>query len=242
MIKWTGKDEFEIGGIKFTIDITPGPKRRQSTDGNFTLVKTKSYLRDYVALGDGSFPHIFELGIFQGGSLVFFDKLFKPERLVGLDITPTKIDALENYIQNSAPHIKTYYNASQGDAKLLASIVRDDFDGRLDLVVDDASHLYELTKTSISVLFPLLQPGGVYVIEDWAWSHRPNAQRKDHPWHGRPALTNLVFEVVAELGGGKEIEDIYINNNLVKIRKAATSSGQQLFEQNALRARKMTLI
>ena len=37
----------------------------------------------------------------------------------------------------------------------------------LDLVIDDASHLYGPTMASFEVLFPRLRPGGLYVIEDW---------------------------------------------------------------------------
>jgi cephalosporin hydroxylase len=242
MINWTSKDEFEIDGINFTLDITPGPNRRQSTNSNFTLVKTRSYLSDYIDLSKESFPHILELGLFQGGSLVFFDKIFKPEKMVGLEISSKKIDALENYIKTESPHITTYYKSSQDDVRLLKSIVEKDLDGRLDLVVDDASHLYEQTKKSISTLFPLMKPGGIYVIEDWAWSHRPGSQNKKHPWYSKPALTNLVFEIITELGSGKEIESILINNNLVRIRKSKNSDSQTIFEEAALRGHSMPLI
>jgi hypothetical protein len=40
----------------------------------------------------------------------------------------------------------------------------------MNLVVDDASHTYEDTKASFETLFPLLQPGGIYAIEDWSWA------------------------------------------------------------------------
>jgi cephalosporin hydroxylase len=242
MIKWIGETEFELDGINFTIDITAGPNRRQSTDRNFTIVKTKSYIQDYVALADGQFSHILELGLFQGGSLVFFDKMFKPDRMVGLDISPTKIAALENYLKTDAPHIKTYYKSSQDDVALLQSIVKDDLRGRLNLVVDDASHLYELTKASIATLFPLLEPGGTYIIEDWAWSHRLNGQTPQHPWYAKPALTNLLFEIVVELGSTEEIDDIYINNNLIKIRKARGSHSGPVFQNERLRGRGLILI
>lgn len=242
MLNWKNDIEFEIDGINFTIDITPGPKRRESETENFTLVKTKSFINQYLSMTSENFGHILELGIFQGGSLVFFDKIFKPNRMVGLDIMPNKIPALENYIKSNATHIKTYYKSSQGDERLLQKIVKDDLEGQLDLVVDDASHLYELTKESFSVLFPLLRAGGTYLIEDWAWSHRENAQTSKHPWHKKPALTNLLFEIINEFGGGKEIEHIYINNDLIRIRKAASASSGSVFQNPALRGRAMPLI
>lgn len=242
MLKWSDDVKFTIDDINFIIDITPGSKRRLSIDNSFTLVKTKSYIKDYMEM-DGSFNNILELGLFQGGSLVFFDKIFKPQKMVGLDIMKDKISALENYIKSDARHIKTYYNSSQDDEYLLESIVRNDLDGQLDLVVDDASHLYELTKKSFTVLFPLLKAGGIYLIEDWAWSHRPNAQTGKHPWNKMPAMTNLIFEIITELGGGNEIEDIYINNNMLKIRKKQSSTpGSKVLKCNYLRDRELILI
>jgi hypothetical protein len=40
-----------------------------------------------------------------------------------------------------------------------------------DLVIDDAAHVYGQTKRSFECLFPTLAPGGLYIIEDWAWEH-----------------------------------------------------------------------
>jgi len=242
MLNWKNDSEFEIDGVQFTIDITPGSKRRESLDKDFTLVKTKSYIADYVALQSEKFDHILELGIFQGGSIVFFDKLLAPKKMVGLDISRDSIKALDHYIESDAPHIKTYYKSSQDDYSLLKSIVDDDLNGQLDLVVDDASHLYEFTKKSFEHLFPMLKPGGLYLIEDWAWGHRPNGQTKNHPWFKRSAMTNLIFELIVELGSNNDIEDIRINNNMVKIRKSVNSKSTTVLDNLALRGRKLNCI
>lgn len=42
-------------------------------------------------------------------------------------------------------------------------------DAGLDLVVDDASHMLSETLSSFEQFFPLLRPGGLYIIEDWSW-------------------------------------------------------------------------
>ncbi|MGR9108797.1 MAG: CmcI family methyltransferase [Gammaproteobacteria bacterium] len=243
MISWVGKDEFEIDDIRFTIDISPGGRnRRMSTENNFTLVKPKSYINDYLALEDSKVSYIVELGMFQGGSIVFFDKIFKPRRIVGIDISPNKIGPLENYIARTGRPIKTYYHSSQDDASLLASIFAKDLDGKLDLVVDDASHMYEITKKSISILFPMLSPGGMYIIEDWAWSHGPNAQVDTHPWHNKPALTNLIFDLIVALGGNQGIAKIEINHNMAKITKARPGNSDGFLGDLSLRGREMVQI
>jgi hypothetical protein len=47
--------------------------------------------------------------------------------------------------------------------------------------VDDASHQGEHTRSSFDLLWPLVQPGGYYVIEDWTVALR------DDPHWGRQA-------------------------------------------------------
>ena len=74
-----------------------------------------------------------------------------------------------------------------------------EFDGPLDLVIDDASHFYGPTLASFETLFPLLTPGGLYIIEDWAWGHWPGFIVPDHPWAGTP-LTQLVVKIIEAAG------------------------------------------
>src|SRR5699024_9360323 len=61
--------------------------------------------------------------------------------------------------------------------------------------VDDASHLVEPTRRSFEVLFPLLRPGGRYVIEDWSWAH---VGYGSHLPDEEP-LSRLVFELTIAL-------------------------------------------
>ena len=108
--------------------------------------------------------------------------------------------------------VHAYYGVDQGDAATLRRIVADEFGGEpLDLVIDDASHLLDPTRSSFNVLFPLLRPGGVYVIEDWgvdlslereAARNPVVADRIQEEIAKRPELehvvplTRLVFEIV----------------------------------------------
>ena len=242
MLNWTSDKTFTLGNAQFTLDISSGYDRRPSEEGDFTLVKTRSYLKDYLRLKNNRYEHILELGVFQGGSMVFFDKLFKPRKIVGVELASEPIDALDSYIVSEAPHMKVFYNSSQDDEKLLNRIYHQELDGQVDLVVDDASHLYEQTRVSMGVLFPLLSPGGTYIIEDWAWSHRKTAQGNNHPWTDKPSMTNLIFQTIAELGTNKEIEDVYINNNHVRITKAKRGGSNAVLKDLALRGKEMGLI
>ena len=63
-------------------------------------------------------------------------------------------------------------------------------------MIDDCSHQYEPTRESFEILFPLLRPGGWYIIEDWAWDLQRPFQDKEHPWGVHPALHPLVLDIV----------------------------------------------
>jgi hypothetical protein len=62
-----------------------------------------------------------------------------------------------------------------GTVKILSAQDDDALPGRLaeaspggwDLIVDDASHDGKLTRRTWELLWPLVRPGGYYVVEDW---------------------------------------------------------------------------
>eukprot|EP00439_Symbiodinium_sp_Y106_P017763 s6778_g2.t1 len=48
--------------------------------------------------------------------------------------------------------------------------------GHFDVVIDDAAHSNAATRTTFQALWPHVQPGGIYVIEDLVWSRNPRVQ------------------------------------------------------------------
>ena len=126
-----------------------------------------------------------------------------------------------------------HFSTSQSDRKILEHIVRNELADELDLVVDDASHTYEQTKASFEILFPLLRPGGIYLIEDWSWAHHPFYQAPDAPFSKRHALSNLLFEQLMLMGSTSLISEIRVWKFLYLIRKAqmvfpAPDTGQKV--------------
>lgn len=145
--------------------------------------------------------NIFEIGILRGGSAAFFHRYFEPTRLVCVDLFAGPIEELENYTHaHACGIIRTYYDVNQIDRTRLDDILKTEFPEPIDLVIDDASHLYEETKAALEAALPYVRNGGIYVIEDWPWSHFAPAQRSDHIYSDRLSLTNLVFELVMALG------------------------------------------
>lgn len=164
---WLSDDELEIDGQRFHF-VMGGA----STDEEFVVTKEPELARDYVSLlerhRDGN---VVELGIFQGGSAALAFLVAQPRKLVVLDICEP-VAALDAFVarRQIGEVLKPYYGVDQADTESLRAIVAEEFAGQpLDLVIDDASHLGHETRVSFDVLFPLLRPGGLYVIEDWRW-------------------------------------------------------------------------
>jgi predicted O-methyltransferase YrrM len=252
-IKIGSGGEFSLGGENFVIEGNLLPKdRRPSTSEAFTIVKSEPYLRVYEELASVFSPRsILELGIFQGGSYVFMDKLFKPRRMSAVEISPKPVAPLLQYLSRTEDRF-VHFATSQRDSESLRHIVLGELANELDLVVDDASHAYEETKTSFEVLFPLLRPSGIYVIEDWSWAHAPRYQPPDAPFAKRHALSNLLFEQIMLTGSTALIAEIRVWKFLYLLRKAETARGgleteqqgesHSIFDQILSRGRDWSLI
>jgi hypothetical protein len=150
---------------------------------------------------------IFEIGIYRGGSAVFLHRLFDAGHVVCVDNITTPAAPLEDYRRRHPGAITPYYGVDQADRALIQQILRAEFALGVDLVIDDASHLYEETKAAFETAFPHLIPGGIYAIEDWNWAHGDVAQLPDHPYAAKPALSNLVFELLILFGTDRGIID-----------------------------------
>jgi len=139
------------------------------------LVKPMSAVDEYHELMRGLAPrHMVELGIAYGGSVAFHALSAQPDVFVALELATERVRALDELLQERdlTEKVQLHYGVDQADAVRVRTIVESALDGRpLDLVIDDASHLYEPTVSSFETLFPLLRPGGMYVVEDWSCDH-----------------------------------------------------------------------
>jgi len=147
--------------------------------------------------------HVFELGILDGGSPIFWSTLFRPDRHVGVDFMPcqsTEYFERQMELRNLEDRLSLFWETNQSDGRRLRKIAEAELDSEIDLIFDDASHLYEPTKSSFETLYPLLRPGGLFIIEDWAWNHWPDFHDPDHPWRSERPLTDLVIELIEAAG------------------------------------------
>lgn len=187
---------FVVDGVEFIPAYGP-----ESTPGRFTLLKTPKMLDQYHAIADhlrgGT---VVELGIAHGGSAAWMALAIQPALLIAVDIAERRVAALDDLISDRGLEhvIRPHYGVDQADRKPLIDLVRAELDGALiDVVIDDASHLLTPTRASFESLFPLVRPGGLYIIEDWEVQNR-NA---DAYATTRPALAedDYVAAVVAQM-------------------------------------------
>ncbi|MCB1418007.1 MAG: class I SAM-dependent methyltransferase [Notoacmeibacter sp.] len=229
-----GLQDFEYGGQRFRVDVSKGKNRRPSDNEAFTIVKGKELIAFYEELASKIRPKtVLEVGVFQGGSYVLLDQIFKPEKMTAVEIDKAPVQPLQDYIAARQDR-SVHWGTSQANEAALQKIVDNDLGGRLDLVVDDASHNYELTRKTFEVLFPRLSPGGSYVIEDWAWAHFPFWQNDDSPWREQPALTNLIFQIIVMIGSTSRIKSMDVHTHAVVITKHPEEKAVRHFNSAAM--------
>lgn len=241
-LKWIDEATFSIGGHKITLDYEIAGSQRRSKPSDFTMMKSKEFLDKYLEHADESFQHVLEVGIYQGGSFVFLDQVLQPKKLVAVELSDIRIPALDAYVASTAGRTKVHYATSQDEEHKVRTIIESDFRGTLDLVVDDASHFYDQTKSTFKVAFPYVRPGGLYIIEDWQWSFHEPFQAADHPWRQHHSLANLVVDLMEEMTLGKMIKDIEISPHMLKIRRSSFPAGQSIFNFRARRGREVGLL
>jgi len=207
-IEW-GATQVLVNGITFDLEDClkgrPGP-------AEFRLHRHQAIVDDYAEFFDrnpDAVPRrMMEIGIWQSGSMVFWNEVLHPERLTGIDIrSPGDLSAFERYLASGAlcDRVRARWGVNQGDSEHLRAIVDADNLAPLDLVIDDASHEYDLTMRSFNALFPLLRPGGHYIIEDWNWEHSPNQQDPRDPITLLRSPERLVLEALQAMASVRRI-------------------------------------
>lgn len=142
---------------------------RTGTDKLWAHHYDEEYERHFAPIRDREI-RLLEIGIGgyglenRGGeSLKAWEMYFPHARVCGLDI--------EDKSFLNGGRISTF-KGDQTDGEFLRRV--HDSSGPFDVVIDDGSHVQSHIIASFNVLFPLLAPGGIYVIEDMATAYDPS--------------------------------------------------------------------
>lgn len=111
---------------------------------------------DYLSNIKESATSILEIGVNDGSSLSMWYDYFKNAAIYGLDIDDkSQYDndrvACNILDQSSEEHLKHF---------------ADNINLQFDFIIDDGSHHMSDQQLTFGYFFPLLRPGGIYIIED----------------------------------------------------------------------------
>jgi hypothetical protein len=158
-----------------------------------------TYLRIAAELGPAA--KVCEVGVQYGHGLDLFQALFPHGRIAGIDRDTNAV----------WPDGTIKIIAAQDDPALPALLAG--WSPAWDLIADDASHDGQLTVATMRLLWPLVAPGGFYVIEDWmvglGW-----------PGHDDSMLL-AVQGLLPLLTKDGDVEDITYRYGLAVLRKRA---------------------
>ncbi len=159
---WKGPT-LTLGGVEFETGLREWSGWNHD-QGRFFLLKPSDLLKAYARFWRGRTmrPQRGRAGHMGGGSTAFWFEAFAPRKHVAIDqIVREDSDHFSSYVKDrgAADRLKTYWGVDQGDRRALGEIVTREFDRAIDLVIDDASHVYEPTLASFETLFRTSQAG-----------------------------------------------------------------------------------
>jgi len=108
---------------------------------------------------------LLELGVSQGRSLKMWEAYFPKAAVYGLDVNEFSREC-------ESERIKVFVGSARKVSVL--NKVMDTIGGNLDIVIDDDGHRCGQQRTSLDFLWPFLNPGGIYAIEDLETSYQNN--------------------------------------------------------------------
>lgn len=208
-IEWLNDADFRLGGTLFHATVDPAVYHARVSDARgFLVVKTRGMIEDLLS-HDQHLPigTILDIGIWQGGSVALLDCAYRPRKLVGLEYSTRDLPHLDSYIASNGRQdaVRVHKGINQADVAAVTRILDTEFGGQtIDLVIDDASHVFDETMASFNVVFPRVTPGGLFVIEDWQWSTTDVHYKLDY-FQGKPGLANLIVMCMLVCGARPDI-------------------------------------
>lgn len=159
-----------------------------------------------------------------GASLRTWRHYFSKGNINGLDIV--------DKVEHQEKRIKTY-KGDQSDEEFLLQTARDI--GPLQIIIDDGSHINSHVAASFRTLFPILEVGGVYVIEDIQTSYLSAMGGSSTDLNKSGTSMNLAKDLCDNVNSmfipnkeisylDRHVESVHFYRNIIFIHKGDNSS------------------
>ena len=257
-VEFLDSNTFRVGEVEFKFGF---PLRDVGAD-RLGVMKGRQLIERYAELCRDLRPAVIvELGMLRGGSTALLNELSRPRKLVAFELREEPPPALVTYLEHRdlAEVVRPTYGIDQADRDRIGSILDEELGSALiDLVIDDASHLYDQTVSSFETVFPRLREGGMFVIEDWNFiqitsdaiehavvsasgTEREHLERQLEAAHAerlavdpladqRPPLTKLAVDLVlARSSSGDAIREVTLNAHWIVVKRGAAALDPKSF-------------
>lgn len=133
-----------------------------------------------------------------GQSLRMWDQYFDhPLTLItGVDLYPKHLSA------GLSQRVRTFVTDQTNEIELNRLV--EAMGGAPDIVIDDASHINDLSIQTFDIMFGLLKPGGIYIWEDVHTSFWP-----DYNGYPKPLAPGTAIHYLARLAAGLQVDTIH---------------------------------
>jgi 23S rRNA U2552 (ribose-2'-O)-methylase RlmE/FtsJ len=128
-----------------------------------------------------------EIGLNQNNSIALWKEYFNDVSIYGIDINP-KEDVANAKV----------FKVDQSKQEEL-----DDFaktvDTKFEIIIDDGSHVPDHQLKTINTFWPLLKPGGIYIIEDIETSYWGKSSCYDYKFNANRKKSNLLYQFISAI-------------------------------------------
>ena len=178
-------------------------------EDNFKIIKDKSDNKDQIKL--------LEIGVACGSSLKMWASYFENSKIIGVDIN-----------QECKNLCKDFNNI---EIKI-GDILNLDLDENYDIIIDDGSHLADDILQTFYKLFPFLNKGGIYVIEDLKACSNIDYVKSHFKFKDRKYSENI--EKFVEMNSRPKIDEFYecLNKHKFKFKKYINNNSEICFIYN----------
>jgi hypothetical protein len=145
---------------------------------------------------------ILEIGVLGGSSLRTWEEYFPNAKIIGLDIS---LEAKKEESQRIKIEI-----LDQSDTFQLSKYAEDK---NFDIIIDDGSHVWGHQIKTLRILFPILNPLGIYIVEDLDTSY--GKYYRDYSGDGTRTAASYLHEISDWVVGHRQMSGDELNDQSI---------------------------